>query len=422
MPISRRRLFGVGLGAAASTLAGCSSSGAGPDRGSQVEVLSWLTGPGEKEGLDVLVADFKAKNPGIDFTNAAVAGGAGTNARTILANRLRADDPPDSYPVHAGLELHSDVRAGRCEDLTDLYTAQDWKDKLPKSVLDAVTVDGRIYSVPVDVHRANLLWYSPNVLAAAGVTPPQTWDDFMAQAEALTAKGLTALSIGPAWTRKHLLETVLLGQLGPDKYLGLWNGRTDWTGADVLAVLQLYTRVLGHTDLASAAGDWQPALDKIIAGTAVYNVMGDWAVAYLSMSRQLTYGTDFAVTTSPGSAGIYDFLSDSFTLAKGARHRTAGEQWLVECGSTAGQDRFNPRKGSVPARLDTDRALYTGYDAEAMAAWLDTDTAVVGSLTHGVVTDTGWSTAIDNALAAFVQTHDAQAFAAAVAASYKSWK
>jgi glucose/mannose transport system substrate-binding protein len=422
MPISRRRLFSVGLAVAGGALAGCSSGArGGNESGAQVEVFTWWSGPGEKEGLDALVADFKAKNPGIDFNNAAVAGGAGSNARAILADRLKADNPPDSYQVHAGLELQSDVRAGKCEDLTALYEQQGWKDNLPKSLLDAITLDGKIYSVPVDVHRANLLWYSPKIVAAAGIaSPPKTWDEFLVQAEALKAKGLTALSIGPGWTQKHLLETVLLGQLGPDKYLGLWNGRTDWNGPDVLAALGIFTKVLGYSDIASAAGDWQPAIDKIISGAAVYNVMGDWVVAYLSTSKQLVYKTDYAVTTSPGSVGIYDFLSDSFTLPKGAPHRTAAEKWLMECGSTEGQDLFNPRKGSVPARLDSDRALYHGYIAEAIAAWLDTDTTVVGSLTHGVVANTVWSAAIDTALAAFVHSHDAPAFAAAVASSYQS--
>jgi len=423
MPINRREVLSVGLAAAVGALAGCSSSNAPGDSASQVEVFSWWTGPGEKEGLDALVADFKAKNPGIDFNNATVAGGAGSNSKTILANRLKANDPPDSYQVHAGLDLQSDVRAGKCEDLTSLYERQGWTDKLPKNLLDAVTLDGRIYSVPVDVHRANLLWYSPKVATAAGIAaPPKTWDEFLAQGEALRAKGLTALSIGPAWTQKHLLETVLLGQLGPDKYLGLWNGRTDWKGPEVLAVLALFIQVLGYSDLGSAAGDWQPALDKIISGAAVYNVMGDWVVAYFSTSKQLVYDTDYAVTASPGSAGIYDFLSDSFTLAKGARHRAAGEKWLVECGSTGGQNLFNPRKGSVPARLDGDSALYRGYLAEAMAAWKDTHTKVVGSLTHGVVANSAWSAAIDTALVAFVRSRDAQAFAAAVAASYESSK
>jgi len=105
----------------------------------QVEVFSWWTGAGEQEGLDAMIADFKAKNPTIDVVNAAVAGGAGTNAKAILANRLQAGNPPDSYQRHAGLELADDIKAAKVEDLTKLYEAQGWKDK-HDNVSDALRI------------------------------------------------------------------------------------------------------------------------------------------------------------------------------------------------------------------------------------------------------------------------------------------
>jgi glucose/mannose transport system substrate-binding protein len=421
---SRRGLLAFGLAAAMFALPACSSAANNGNSGTsggdkQVEVFSWWAGPGEKEGLDAMITDFKKNNAGVDFNNAAVAGGAGTNAKTILATRLQNNNPPDSYQVHAGLELQSDIKADKVQDITYLYDQQGWKDKLPKGLLDAITVGGKIYSVPVNIHRANLLWFSPKVLQSAGIAaPPKTWTEFLTQAQTLKAKNITALAIGPGWTQKHLLETVLLGELGPDKYNGLWTGKTDWKGADVLAALDTYKKVLDVSDLKSAAGDWQPALDKVIAGTAAYSVMGDWADAYLGRSKNLKYKTDYDVVTTPGSAGVYDFLSDSFTLPKGAPHKTAAEKWLIECGSVAGQDAFNPQKGSVPARTDTDKSKYTGYLAGALADWQSSSTTVVGSLTHGVVANNQWNGEIDTALGLFVQDKDVAKFADAVSKAY----
>jgi glucose/mannose transport system substrate-binding protein len=413
MGVSRRSLLAAGV--ATLALPGCASPspGSAPDR--KVEVFSWWAGPGEKEGLEALVADFAKHNPGIAFDNAAVAGGAGTIARDVLATRLENDDPPDSYQAHAGRDLAADIKAGYVEDLRALFEEQGWLDKLPKGLVDAITVDGAIYCVPVNVHRSNLLWYSPKVLAELSLTPPATWPEFLEQAKAITARGLTPLSIGPPWTQKHLLENVLLGALGPDGYTGLWNGATDWSGPAVQRALGLFTQVLAGSDLAAAAGDWQPALDKVVAGTAAYNVMGDWADAYLR-TKGLAFTDGYGVVASPGTDRVYNFLSDSFTLPKGAPHRTAGMKWLVECGSVDGQDAFNPQKGSVPARTDTDRSRYTGYLAAAVAEWADGDTRVVGSVTHGVLVDTAGNEKIDAALAGFVQDKDAVKFASAVGA------
>lgn len=389
----------------------------------QVEVFSWWTGAGEQEGLDAMVVDFKAKNPSIEFINAAVSGGSGTNAKAILANRLQAGNPPDSYQRHAGLELADDIKAGKIEDLTKLYEAQGWKDKLPKGLLDAIAIDGKIYSVPVNIHRANLMWFSPKTLQALGIAgPPKTWKEFLAQAAIIKAKGKTALTIGPQWTQKHLLETVLLGELGPEKYTGLWNGKTDWKSAEVTAALDMFKQVLAVSDIKSSAADWQPAADRVTDGTAVYTVMGDWLDAYWGRAKKLVWKTDYDVTASPGSAGVYDFLSDSFTLPIGAKHRAAAEKWLIECGSVVGQDLFNPQKGSVPARTDADKSKYQAYLATALKDWQDPATKIVGSLAHGVVANNALGAELDTALGIFVENRDAAGFAAAVVKAYEATK
>ncbi|HWM85616.1 MAG TPA: ABC transporter substrate-binding protein [Kofleriaceae bacterium] len=391
--------------------------------GGQVEVFSWWTGPGEQEGLDAMIADFKSKNPGVEVINAAVSGGAGTNAKAILANRLQAGNPPDSYQRHAGLELADDIKADKLEDLSSMYEEQGWKDKMPKGLLEAITIDGKIYSVPVNIHRANLIWFVPKTLQDLGISaPPKDWKEFLTQAAAIKKKGKTPLAIGPQWTQKHLLETVLLGELGTDKYTGLWNGSTDWKSAEVKAALETYKKVLSFSDIKSAAPDWQPALDRVLDGTAVYTVMGDWADAYLGRAKKLAYGKDYNVVASPGTAGVYDFLSDSFTLPKGAKNRDAAVKWLIECGSTEGQDLFNPQKGSVPARTDADKAKYKDYLAAALKDWQDPNTKIVGSLAHGVVANNAWSAEIDTALGLFAASGDTGAFAEAVAKSYAATK
>lgn len=425
---SLRRVLALGVAAAVVAVPACSSSsnndsGGSSGGSSKVEVFSWWTGPGEEDGLAAMIADFKTKNSGIEFVNAAVSGGAGSNAKAILAGRLQAGDPPDSYQRHAGLELQDDIKAGKVQDLTYLYDQEKWKDIFPQGLIDNLTIDGKIYSVPVNIHRSNLLYSNPQVLSAAGISAaPKTWAEFLTQAETLKAQGKTAISIGPVWTQKHLLENVLLGELGADRYENLWNGQVDWTSPEVTAALDTYKKVLSYSDLASASADWQPALDKLIEGAAAYNVMGDWADAYLSGTKKLQLGTGYGVTASPGSEGVYNFLSDTFTLPVGAKDKAAAEKWLIECGSKAGQDAFNPKKGSVPARKDADKSLYKGYLADALAEWQDPSTRIVGSLAHGVVANNAWNAEIDTALGLFVKDGDVAKFASSVKKSYESTK
>jgi glucose/mannose transport system substrate-binding protein len=392
----------------------------GADRNNKVEVYSWWTGPGEEDGLRAMIADFEARNAGVQLVNASVSGGAGSNAKAILASRLLANDPPDSYQRHAGLELADDVRSGKVQDITSLYEQQGWKKAFPQGLLDKITIDGRLYAVPVNIHRANLIWYNPKTLRALGIAgPPRTWAEFLQQAASIRAAGRTPLTVGPAWTQKHLLETVLLGELGPDGYEGLWNATTGWTSPGTLAALARFKQVLAQSDITSSAADWQPQMDRVVAGSAVYAVMGDWSYSYLTLTKKLVWQHDFDLAPAPGTAGVYDFLSDSFTLPTGARHPDLARRWLIECGSIAGQDLFNPRKGSIPARTDADAALYAGYLAADLREWRDPHTRIVGSLAHGVTADNAWNAEIDTALGLFVEDGDVGKFARTVAAKYR---
>src|SRR4051794_19976048 len=129
---SRRGLLALGVAAAMFALPACSSdandNGSGTNAGGdkQVEVFSWWAGPGEKEGLDAMIADFKKNNAGGALNTAGAPGGAGPNAKPTRAPRLQNNNPPDSYQVHAGLELQSDIKAGKVEDISYLYDQQGW--------------------------------------------------------------------------------------------------------------------------------------------------------------------------------------------------------------------------------------------------------------------------------------------------------
>ncbi|MFL7814119.1 MAG: ABC transporter substrate-binding protein [Anaerolineales bacterium] len=384
----------------------------------QVEVFSWWTGGGEAAGLEAMIGVFNAEYPDIEFINAAVAGGAGTNARAVLATRLQSGDPPDSWQGHAGQELIGTYVAGnQIEPLNDLYDAQGWLDVMPETLIPLISDGGNIYSVPVNIHRANVLWYNPTILADNSIAVPTTIDEWIAAMDTLQAAGVTPLALGEQWTQMHLMETVLLGSLGADAYDGLWDGSTDWGSAEVKAALDNFTTILGYTNADAASLTWQDASQLVVNGDAAFNVMGDWAEGYF---RELgkTPEVDYGWAPVPGSVGVFQFLSDSFTLAVGAPHPNGAMAWLTVAGSKAGQEAFNPIKGSICARTDCDPSLFGVYLQSAMADW-STD-KVSGSLTHGVVANDSWKSEIDTALGLFMADRDVDGFQTALVAACAS--
>jgi glucose/mannose transport system substrate-binding protein len=386
--------------------------------GQQVEVFSWWTGGGEAAGLDAMIKVFKEQNPAVEFINSAVAGGAGTNARAVLATRLSQNQPPDSWQGHAGQELIGTyVKDQKIEPLNFLYEQEGWLDVMPETLIPLISQDGNIYSVPVNIHRANVLWTNPAVLEANGVAVPTTLDEWIAAMDTLQAAGVQPLAMGEQWTAMHLMETVLLGSLGADAYNGLWSGATDWGSPEVKAALENYVKVLGYVNSDAASLSWQDAAQLVIDGKAAFNVMGDWAQGFFQELGKEP-NTDYGWAPVPGTGGVFQFLSDSFVLAVGAPHRDEAIAWLKVAGSKAGQDAFNPVKGSIPARSDGDRNLYNVYLQSAMDDWANN--TVVGSLAHGVVANDSWKSEIDTALGLFLADKNIDAFQSALVAACQS--
>jgi len=256
-----------------------------------------------------------------------------------------------------------------------------------------VTVDGAIYSIPSNIHRSNVVWANPTVLEEAGIdpsTPPASMDEWIDQLETVQDAGVTPLSVATTWTQVHLLETVLMSELGADAYIGLWDGSTDWEGAEVTSALETFETLMAFTNTDRDGLDWPEATQMVIDGSAAYNVMGDWAVA--AFEEQEAEYVHFPV---PGSQDQFGFLADSFTLPVGAPNPDGAKAWLETVGSLEGQTAFNKAKGSIPARTDADPAEFSEYQQTAIESYAR-DT-IVPSLAHGAASPIAVLNAVSDA-------------------------
>lgn len=350
----------------------------------KLEIFSWWAGD-EGPALEALLKIYKQKYPGVEVINATVTGGSGVNARAVLKTRMLGGDPPDSFQVHAGQELIGTwVVADRMEDLTGLYKSEGWLTKFPKGLIDLLSYKGGIWSVPVNIHRSNVLWYNPAKLREWGVTPPKTWDEFLATCATLKGKGVEApLALGENWTQNHLWESVALGVLGADDWSALWTGKLKFNDPKAVKVWDTFGKVLDCANKDAAGLSWQQATDRVVQGQSAFNIMGDWAAGYMTTTLKLKPGEGFGWAPSPGTAGTFMMLSDSFGLPKGIKNRTEALNWLKVLGSREGQDAFNPLKGSIAARTDSDLSKYNAYLQSAAKDWKSNK--IVGSLVHGAV-------------------------------------
>jgi glucose/mannose transport system substrate-binding protein len=383
----------------------------------ELEIFSWWAG-NEGPALEALIELYNRRYPDVTVVNATVTGGAGVNFRAVLKTRMLGGNPPDSFQVHAGQELIGTwVVADRMQDITWLYEQEGWFDVFPPSLIEELSYEGGIYSVPVNIHRAGVLWYIPENLAAWGITLPTTLDEFYATCATLQSLGIIPLVLGEAWTAIHLWDQVALSVLGADNYEALWTGALSPTSREMIAVWDEYGRVLDCTNIRqNAAGlSWQQATDIMVAGDAAFNVMGDWVAGYLSTTLGLTAGEDYGWADFPGTQGEFTWLSDTFGLPVGAPNEAAAIAWLRLLGSLEGQNTFNPLKGSIPARIDAVAQapeLYNRYLQFTADEWAHD--RLVGSMMHGVVANERFMGDFNQVLDIYIQSRSSEGAASAM--------
>jgi glucose/mannose transport system substrate-binding protein len=349
----------------------------------KLEIFSWWTSGGEVEALDYLYGDFRALNPQAEVINSAITGGtaSGGNMKAVLQTRMMGGDPPESFQIHLGHELiDNHVVADRMEPLDELYASEGWDKVFPKGLIEIASYQGKPWSVPVNIHRANVLWYNKQMFADVGVTePPKTWEAYFDIGEKLKAKGQPLIGVAESspgfWA--HVTETILISQLGAEAYRGLFTGATKWDDKRINDALAISAKALDYANKDFTSVSWGDINDLMVSGKVASIIQGDWTPGVL-WSKGFN---DFGWAPAPGNAGIYDMLSDSFGLPKGVKNRDAAINWLKVCGSKHAQEGFNFYKGSIPARTDADFSQYTPYHKDAARDW--STNQLVPSIVHG---------------------------------------
>ena len=408
--MGRALIFATLMGVAC----GC---GGNPEVRNEVEVFSWWTSGSEAAALESVFEHFRAQYPETGIINASVAGGGGSAARPVLQTRLVGGNPPDTWQTHHGTEVMGQyVMPGYTESLHDLYEAEGWYEVFPDELLQTVSKDGEPHLVVLNLHRSNTLWFNLPLIQRHGIEIGEelSHEELFAIATQLREAGVDALCMGDAgiWATGIMFENTLVGVIGPERYRGLWDGRTSFTDEDVRRAIATYGRLLDYLNADHAALSWDQAAAKLARGECAFYSMGDWVYGELRRTG-LEDSVDFGWVAHPGSEGTYLLVSDGFTLAKGAPNPAATADMLRVMGQRVVQEDFNLIKGAICARTDCDRDRFGPYLQWAMDTY-QTGT-LVPTVVHGSASPADFRQALNDALTDFVVRRDEDAFAETLA-------
>jgi raffinose/stachyose/melibiose transport system substrate-binding protein len=114
-------------------------------------------------------------------------------------------------------------------DLTDAYKEYGWDQRIPQSLIDHVTIDGKIYAVPQSVETVGL-FYNITLFEQLGLSVPTTFDEYMAVLQALKDAGYYGYAIGLAggWPSAFMASEFMYLSAGTE-YAKVLSGEIPWT-------------------------------------------------------------------------------------------------------------------------------------------------------------------------------------------------
>src|SRR6478672_5773051 len=305
----------------------------------QVEVIHWWTSGGEAAALQVLRSNLEKE--GVSWKDAAIAGGGGDQARTVLQARMAAGNPPTAMQM-LGLVIQDWAGQDALGDLTPLAEKDGWDKVIPPALQAIDKYDGHYVAAPFNMHSTNWVWVNKELFDQVG---------------------------GPECYKKAFIE------LDP----AALDSPTMQKAFDEMRAIR------GMVDPNFPGRDWNLATAMVINGKAGMQIMGDWAKGdWLNAGK--VPGKDVLCFRYPDTQGSVTFNSDAFGMMKvGADEQDAQFKLAAAIMDPAFQESFNLKKGSIPARTDVPD---TNFDACGKKAIADAKEAtasgsLMGSMAHG---------------------------------------
>lgn len=320
-----------------------------------LEVMHWWTSGGEAAAVAEFAKAFDAT--GHKWVDGAIAGSGGT-ARPIIVSRIIGGDPMGAFQFNHGRQAEELIEAGLLRDMTAVAEAEGWEDIVdPPSLLDACTVDGRVYCAPVNIHSWQWIWLSNAAFEQAGATVPDDWDEFVAAGDALRAAGIQPLALGgQPWQSSGLFNVLLATIAGPEVLERIYgDGDADLAGGEEMAkVFQAAGDARAMAE-GSNVQDWNQATNLVITDKAGGQVMGDWAQGEFAVAGEVA-DEDYTCLPGLGVRPIISTGGDAFYFPETGDDEIAAAQDALAATllSPETQVAFNLKKGSLPIRGDID--------------------------------------------------------------------
>ena len=286
MHITHRARAAAAGAAAALTLVGlltgCSSSGGS---GTTTITLSMQNANVEKSdpATWAIVQAFEKKYPDIKVT---VSGEAVAQHLQKISIAAQSHTLPDVFWVYKA-NAETLEKSGDLLDLAPILKADGLYGKLPDSTVQNFTDGSKLYGVPYQGLLTGI-WINTKILEDNGLSRPTTFDDLVADAKALHAKGITTISNGASQSSFSVWSFLRdLDNFGYESvYKDILSGKKSYDNAEFL---KLYQHIAELRDAGAFSSNvstqtYAQAVTEFTNGNAAMLDAGVWASSAIQSS------------------------------------------------------------------------------------------------------------------------------------------
>ncbi|GAA0137920.1 sugar ABC transporter substrate-binding protein [Paenibacillus sp. YSY-4.3] len=333
-----------------------SSGSSSPDKPVTITFWDENSGPQRTPHYEELIKRFETANPNIKVE---YVGLPASSAKQKYDVAIASDDMPDIGGINQ-FWISDFVAKGVLLDLEDYFGSWSEKDKIAASAIDgsrSSAPDGKLYQIP-NTSNYSTLWYRADWFEDAGVSVPQTFDEFFAAADQLTdaSKDRYGFTIrGGSGSSKQLTEI-----------LYAYSGITDYFDQDGKATVndpahveflnkyvQLYGKNTPTSDVTNGYKEMVAVFDTGIAAMLQHNLgsFGEHTKAFGANA------SEFKASPLPKSQQGYRVVTggDNVGIAifKSSKNKDAAWKFLTFLASEESQNYWNQNIGQMPTHADS---------------------------------------------------------------------
>ena len=267
---------------------------------------------------------------------------------------LNSKYPPDVVTWIGGERMRYYARKNLLDPINDIMENKFNNKYFPLNLKIPSSMDGKIYLAP-HTYYPWVIYYKKSTFQKYGITPPKTYDEFLAICEKFKQNNVNPLAIGTKelWTVTPWFDILDLRINGLDFHKSLLSNKVPINDVRVKNVFKYWAILVNNGYFTKDSSKLKniDALDSVFFDKAGMTLTAQFIEDYAP--QEIKSDLDFfRLPMIDNNVGFYEeALIEGFIVPKNALHKKEAKEFIKFVTSKKSQQYFTELSGKIPANL-----------------------------------------------------------------------